>query len=91
MTRTKEDLMTGPCPEFPQTSADFSGSDDPDLHTIPFPNGLVVRGPPKTNTMATVARWISARLSRLPNTFFEVLPLLLPMGSCQSSVVSGQK
>jgi hypothetical protein len=38
-----------------------------------------------------VARWISACLSPLPNTFFEGLPLLLPMGSWQFSVVSGQK
>ena len=29
--------------------------------------------------MVTVVRWISACLSSLPNTFFEVLPLLLPM------------
>jgi hypothetical protein len=29
--------MAGSRPEFPQASAHFSGSDNPDLHTISFP------------------------------------------------------
>jgi hypothetical protein len=37
--------------------------------------------------MVTVVRWMSACLSPLPNTFFEVLPLLLPMAG---GVRSGQ-
>jgi hypothetical protein len=29
--------------------------------------------------MATMARWISSQSRPLPNTFFDLLPLLLPM------------
>jgi hypothetical protein len=82
-------------PEFPQAAAYFSGPDNPDLHSISSPIVLlkVLCAALEDFGAAAMVRSLSVVLLPVPNTFFQVLALLLPMAwePVPVSVLAGNK